>query len=346
MNSKLFEIPGYGYVDIDLDSNLTIAKEFDLISAYRDLFNLRLFELKCAKLKETSSIGGPVHLAVGQEAVALGVSASLNSNDFVFSAHRSHTHLLSMSKNYFELFAEILGRESSLSGGYGGSMHLTDQNSGFYGSVPIVAGTVPIAVGAAFAAKYNDTDSIAVSYFGDGALEEGVIQESLNLASKLKLPILFVCENNYMASHMHLSERQPSGDLTRFATANNIESIRLDGNNILTIFEEMKNIISEIRITKNPFFVEALTFRHLGHVDWREDIDVGVNRSMSELQSWKTIDPILRLRNLLKKMQFVSETDLVALEQELTNQMEQWAEMALRMPSPNASGILSKVYSD
>lgn len=341
--SNKFEVPSLGNFDMQLQ--LSTETKTELLNIYKDLLRIRIFEHFCADRKREGEIGGPVHLAVGQEAIATGLSKHLTKNDFVFSAHRSHAHLLALGGNMRWLFAELLGRSKGFSGGFGGSMHLVDIENGFHGSVPIVSGTVPIAVGAAHAVKYKNSDSIAVSYFGDGALEEGVVQEALNLASLMELPILFICENNLMASHMHLSQRQKNEDLTRFASANSIPAIRIDGNNVLEISRKMDEVVKRMRIDRKPFFVEAITYRQLGHVDWREDIDVGVNRSLTELAKWKEFDPILRLRSSLISNNIFTISELEKLEIEISHEVGTAWKEALQDELPTSEEILLNVFA-
>ena len=206
-----------------------------LLFFLKSLKTIRFAEVLIADKRQAGLIGGPVHLGVGQEAIPVGVSNYLTSSDRVFGAHRSHSHILALGSSIHKLFAEILGKDTGFSRGMGGSMHLWDKPNGFYGSVPIVSGTVSIAVGAALAAKLQKTSDIAVAYFGDGAIEEGVVHESLNLAKILNLPILFVVENNLFASHMHISLRQPTTSVSRFAEANSIPFSIVDGNDVCSI---------------------------------------------------------------------------------------------------------------
>ena len=336
-----FNIPYFGELDFDIEiKNTSLAELLDL---YNSLLGVRLFEKLCAEKKRDGFIGGPIHLAIGQEAIPVGLSTNLLKKDFVFSAHRSHAHLLALGSDPAGLFSEILGRASGQSGGFGGSMHLVDIENGFYGSVPIVAGTVPLALGAAFASKYQQIDSIAVAYFGDGAVEEGVVHETLNLASILELPILFVCENNLMASHMHISQRQKEKDLTRFATANGINSLRLDGNNVVSIAQMSRNIINKMRFDKNPFFIEAITYRQLGHVDWREDIDVGVQRSINDILMWKSFDPIIRLKSTILKSFPKAGIAIEEIEKlSITATNEAW-NVAIKQEYPKEQEVLRNV---
>ena len=338
-NSLILNLEKSG-VEVEIDKH---AKD-EILEFFKNLILIREFEKICAEKKREGEIGGPVHLAIGQEAIPVGISTNLRFTDYVFSAHRSHAHLLALKADPFELFAELLGKKSGSSGGFGGSMHLVDQKVGFYGSVPIVAGTVPLALGAAFSAKYKNTDDIAVAYFGDGAIEEGVIHESLNIASMMELPILFVCENNLMASHMHISQRQKNYRVARFAEPNGIPSMTIDGNNVLEIESASREIINKIRKERKPFFIEAITFRHLGHVDWREDIDVGVSRSLEDLQRWKAFDPIIRLRKSMLKTEMFKENQLVKIEEEIKSRLQLDWSKAESDQYPDSSEIEKNVF--
>jgi TPP-dependent pyruvate/acetoin dehydrogenase alpha subunit len=246
---------------------------------------IRKTEQHLALCRKNGLIGGPVHLGVGQEAIAVGISRNLKKTDRVFGAHRSHAHLLALNPDFYRLFAEVLGKRTGFSKGMGGSMHLFDGPNGFFGSVPIVAGTVPLAVGAAMAAKMQKTDDIGVVYLGDGAVEEGVVHESFNLARVQKAPVLFVIENNLFASHMHISLRQPSNKISRFALANDIHYRCVDGNDVLAVADASKDLIADMRLGNGPALIELVTYRWYGHVDWRDDVDVGVERSLDDIAS-------------------------------------------------------------
>ena len=307
---------------------------------------IRKTEQQLAFARKNVLIGGPVHLSVGQEAIAVGVSQNLKKTDRVFGSHRSHSHLLALNPDFYKLFAEVLCKETGFSKGMGGSMHLFDQSNGFYGSTPIVAGTSSLAVGAALAAKMQNLRDIAVSYIGDGAIEEGVVHECFNLAKILNLPILFVIENNLFASHMHISLRQPSETTSRFAEANNIPSKLIDGNNVVAVFENSKQLIDNIRNGKGPAVLELVTYRWYGHVDWREDIDVGVARSMEDIKNWKARDPIHRLSQSMIHSKIWTKEE----ENELSNKLDTEIQIAwdkdMNDPYPSKDSILKFVYSN
>ena len=330
---------------LDEELNLGTRTGADLLAQLFRMYEIRTVEKKIAEMRQAGFIGGPVHLAAGQEAIAVGISKFLKKTDRIFSAHRSHAHLLALGSDPYRLFAEILGKSTGLSKGMGGSMHLWDKPNGFYGSVPIVAGTVPLAVGAGLAAKMQNLDDIGVAYFGDGAAEEGIVHESLNLASQLKLPVLFICENNLFSSHMHISQRQPKKSIARFAKANDIAYEVVDGNNIISVENASKSLISKARNGAGPAFIEAITYRHFGHVDWRDDIDVGVNRSSEDLAVWRSRDPITRLELAILASGFASRAELDLRYSEFNYKIQEDWKRASADPYPLARQLLDTVYS-
>jgi TPP-dependent pyruvate/acetoin dehydrogenase alpha subunit len=331
---------------IDLDSSLNIEKreKSDLLIQFRKIYIARIVEIKIAQMREVGLIGGPVHLGAGQEAIAVGISKFLSKSDLVFSGHRSHAHLLALGADPRKLFAEILGKSTGFTKGMGGSMHLWDAPNGFYGSVPIVAGTVSLAVGAALASRLQNKNNIAVAYFGDGAVEEGVLHESLNLARQLEVPILFVCENNLFSSHMHVSQRQPNDSMARFAFANEVRFEVVDGNNLIAVEDAAEKLINLARSDNLPGFIEAFTYRHYGHVDWREDVDVGVNRSAEDLLIWKKRDPLNRLESALLDFNILTQKDISSIKAETDLHIQSCWDQAIADPEPELNTILLDVY--
>jgi TPP-dependent pyruvate/acetoin dehydrogenase alpha subunit len=316
-----------------------------LLDSLRTMILIRAVERKLAAAKRDGLIGGPVHLGVGQEAIPVGISRNLRKTDRVFGAHRSHSHLLALGSDVRKLFAEILGKETGHSKGMGGSMHLWDQSVGFFGSVPIVAGTVPLAVGAAMSARLTNSGDVAIAYLGDGACEEGIVQESLNLASIQKDPVVFVVENNLFASHMHISLRQPNDSTARFAYANSIPFHVVDGNDVTSVYSASSQLIEAARHGQGPGFIEAITYRWYGHVDWREDVDVGVNRSQSDIEQWRAKDPIRRLKDALMINASLTEEDYLEFLNCADSLIDNaWLD-AIADPLPHPSSTLNYVYS-
>ena len=250
-----------------------------------------------------------------------------------------------MGSSVHKLFAEVLGRDTGHSRGMGGSMHLWDKPNGFYGSVPIVAGTVPLAAGASLAARLQGSNSVGVAYLGDGAIEEGVVHETLNLASTMKLPVLFVLENNLFSSHMHISLRQPLDSTARFAESNAIPAEVVDGNDVTAVADAAATLVENARRGGGPGFIEAVTFRWHGHVDWREDIDVGVSRSQEVLADWRGRDPLRRLEAGMMSAGYWSESDGDRLRSDLQREINEAWDQAIADPTPHPDVLLDRVYA-
>jgi len=324
--------------------DITGEEREKLARQLRDMLLIRAVEERIGDMVTAGKIACPCHLAIGQEAVAVGVSAHLRKSDRIFGTHRSHSHYLALGGDVYALLAEVLGKADGCSRGMGGSMHLHDEENGFMGSVPIVAGTVPLAVGAAFAAKMDGRGDIGVAYFGDGAAEEGALHESLNLASNFKLPVLFVCENNLFSSHLHISLRQPENSIARFAAAHAVPYDIVDGNDVVAVARAAGRLISAARRGGGPGFLEAVTYRWRGHVGPREDVDVGVNRG-GDLALWKKRDPVRRLAEALQAAGHLPLEGYDRIERDVRHLVGEAWQRAERAPFPPASALLDLVYA-
>ena len=315
-----------------------------LLDAVQMMLLIRAAEEKIGDMVAARVVRCPCHLAIGQEAAAVGVARHLRASDRVFGAHRSHAHFLALGGSVRGLFAEIQGRATGVSGGMGGSMHLIDRAKGLYGTVPIVAATIPIAVGAALAAKMDGRGDIGVSFFGDGATEEGAFHESMNLAAALNLPALFVCENNMFSSHLHIGLRQPANSVARYAEAHQIGWSRVDGNDVGAVSRAAGAAVEQMRRAGGPYFLELVTYRWRGHVGPREDEDVGVQRK-DDLTLWKRRDPVGRTAAALIKASMTDEDEVASLRRRAYQEVEQaWTESS-RDPYPEPSALLQHVYA-
>jgi len=309
----------------------------------------KLIEIRCAEEKIGDEFGKsvikcPCHLVIGQEAPAVAVAAHIHKGDRVFGAHRSHAHFLALGGTLHRLLAEVLGKDTGCSRGMGGSMHLLDRAHNFFGSVPIVGATVPIATGAALAAKMDGTGGVAVSYLGDGATEEGVFHESLNFASVFKLPVIYVVENNLFSSHLHISLRQPFDSICRYAVAHGVTWQRVDGNDTVAMAQAAGTAIAAARAGQGPQLIEAVTYRWRGHVGHREDNDVGVQRKEGHAE-WKKRDPIARLATAMISAGQLTENQFQDIWTEFRAAVgSAWAQ-ASADPYPPASALLDRVYS-
>lgn len=336
---KIYD-PHFLHEPIDISR---VDDKSELIEMLKSMLVIRYSEEKISENVADGTIKCPAHLGVGQEAIAVGVASALNSKDRVFGTHRGHPPYLAMGGSVYELFAEVLGKVDGCSKGMGGSQHLYFDKNGHYFSVPIVSGTVPIAVGAALAAKMDGDQAVSVCFFGDGALEEGTVQESLNLAKIQNLPVIFVCENNMFASHMHILQRQPDKSVARYADAHQINKAIVDGNDVVALAVLAKNAIVSARETGAPFFIEAITYRWKGHVGHREDMDVGVKRN-KDLVLWKSRDPIGRLEVSLLKNNLISDEELNKIHTDLKVIIEEEWNRALEAPFPELQALEQLVY--
>lgn len=306
---------------------------------------IRRVEEVIADMAESGEVKCPVHLCIGQEAVAVGVSQALTPNDRLYGSHRSHSQYLAMGGSVEGLLAEVLGKETGCSGGMGGSMHLVAEEHGFGGCVPIVAGTIPIAVGAALAFKQRKTEDVAVAFFGDGACEEGVVHEAMNMSASMQLPMIFVVENNFFASHLDIHLRQAGNRTARFAESHGIESRVIDGNDCLAVAEAAKDIAQRARAGQGPGFIEAVTYRWRGHVGPDENIDVGLRRSEKEIRAWKKRDPISRLEQALIADRDLSESFFAIQKDEINREIEVALEAARAASYPEENALLDYVYA-
>ncbi len=320
-----------------------------LLNDLKMMLKIRLVEYKISDMIESGKIICPCHLSIGQEAVAVGIAKNLRNTDRAFGNHRSHAHYLAMGGCEKKLFAEVLGKVTGCSKGMGGSMHIYSEEHGFKGSVPIVAGTIPIAVGAGLAAlmeNKKENYDIGVCFFGDGACEEGVLHESLNFASCFNIPVIFVCENNLFSSHMHISQRQPDYFVSRFAKAHNINTKTVDGNNIVDTNNAMKYLTENARMNRKPGFLEAITYRWKGHVGPSDNIDVGLKRS-EEINIWKkNRNPIKKFKEALKAKNYLTDSSYEDMYNDLKIKIDKSWKIAESDSCPDNKQLEDCVYAN
>ena len=293
-----------------------------LIKILIGMMRIRECETVIAEMSSKGEVVCPIHLYVGQEAIAAGVCAALETEDYVVSTHRSHGHFLAKGGSVQALFAEVLGRRTGASFGYGGSMHLTAPEVGFLGSSAIVAGSIPIAVGAALAARQRRQPRVSVAFFGDGATDEGVFYESVNLAVLYRLPVLFVCENNGFSTHMPDFLRQGNPDVAARLRGFGLPTARLDGNDPLVIFEAATDRVDKARNGAGPALLDCLTYRWLAHVGPTVDEDVGY-RLKADIELWRSRCPIASLRRTLEAQADPGGFDYAAIEDTVKQEVQE-----------------------
>ena len=286
----------------------------------------------------------PMHLCIGQEAIAAGVGAALKISDKIFSNHRAHGHYLAKGGNLHSLIAELYGRSSGCCGGRGGSMHMIDLDVGFMGATPIVGGTVPLAVGSAWASKLQRKPDVTVIYFGDGCFEEGVVHESLNFAALHQLPILFVCENNDFSVYTRRNERQPERPIHQVASAHGIKTAFGDGNHIELVFDLTTQAIGDLRSGNGPWFLEFSTYRWREHCGPEFD-DHLQYRTPEEIEHGKVACPIDRFEKNSLQSGWLTISDIEEMEKNIETEINESFASALADRKPTLDDARAYVYA-
>jgi len=309
------------------------------LNLLRSMIRIRMVEEEIAKRYPQQQMRCPVHISIGQEAAAVGVCAALEHTDWVFSGHRNHAHYLAKGGNLKAMLAEIYGKATGCCGGKGGSMHLTDQAAGFIGSTPIVGSTVPIAVGAALTAQREGKGRAVVVFLGDGAIEAGVVHESLNFAALKKLPILFACENNLYSVYSPLEVRQPpQRTIADLAAGHGVKTVQADGNDVLEVCEKASAAVQDLRQGAGPVFMELSTYRWLEHCGPSYDNDIGY-RTENEFNEWRRRDPIAIIAQETSTV--LEPTEIEAIREEI----EAAFSAAISDPFPDAASAGLHVYA-
>jgi TPP-dependent pyruvate/acetoin dehydrogenase alpha subunit len=319
-----------------------------LTDLYRNMLRIRLVEESLVEPILKGEIRCPVHLYSGEEAVAAGICANLEKTDNIFGNHRSHGHYLAKGGDMGKMIAEIYGKETGCSRGRGGSMHLIDPENGVLGIVPIVAGTISLALGSALASKIRKDKNVTVSFFGDGATGEGVLYESFNFAALKKLPLIFACENNLYSTHLPIREIRVNENISESAVPFGIKSIRVDGNNVLEVYEASRLAIQQCREGEGPVFIEFLTYRIRGHVGPDDNIQGSHTdiRPKDEIEKWLKKDPINFLKEYLITENFCSEREISNIHDEVSKEVEKATDFALISNYPESSELLKYVYKE
>jgi pyruvate dehydrogenase E1 component alpha subunit len=310
---------------------------------YRHMMAIRLFEERVNDLYTRALMPGLAHLYLGEEAVAVGVCEALRPDDYITSTHRGHGHCLAKGASPDRMFAELLGKEAGYCKGKGGSMHIADPATGNLGANAIVAGSVGIATGAAFAAKRLGNGRVAVCFFGEGALGQGSLYEVMNLAQLFKLPVIYVCENNLYTEYTHFTETT-AGDILTRATAFGLFAAQVDGQDVRAVNEVATQLVERARNSGGPAFLLADTYRYTGH--HVGDINREYYRSKQEEQTWKTErDPIKNLAAWLLEQKVADREQLAQIEAELAAAMDKAVEFAVASPYPDANEVDQDVYA-
>ena len=309
---------------------------------YKKLYLIRKTETEICKYYPEDEMKTPMHMSMGGEAISVGVCQALRKQDQVFGTYRSHALYLSKSMETDKFFAEMYGRETGSAKGKAGSMHLSFLEKGFMGASAIVASNIPVAVGAAFANKFKKNNLITVVFFGDGAVDEGNFWESLNVACLMKLPILFVCEDNGLAMHTHKLERQGYNSLTKVISKFNCHVLKSETTDAEEIFKLSKKIINLVKKDKKPAFLHFKYYRYLEHVGIYEDFNGGY-RFKKDFEKWYKKDPINLQRKKLLKLG-IKEKDILDIEYKINNQVEKSIEKAKKSPLTDKKEVFANIF--
>ncbi len=311
---------------------------------HRRMVRIRGFEEAAGRLFEANKIPGFVHLYVGQEAVAAGVCVALRDDDQISSTHRGHGHLVAKGGDLAKMMAELMGKATGYCQGKGGSMHICDLELNMLGANGIVGGGVPIAVGAGFANQYRDNDTVSVVFFGDGTTNIGAFHEAANMAAALKLPVLFVCENNEYAEYTARSRTMAIDDVAERAPAYGMPSQIVDGMNAVDVFEATHQALVTIRAGGGPFFLECKTYRYYNHHGIQT---LGMKyRSDDEVAEWRERDAIVAHEQMMLAGDFASEADLETVRAAVRAEVDAAIAFAEASPLPDPAALLDNVYTN
>lgn len=315
-----------------------------LLAMYTTMLRIRLFEEKIVELYPAQEMKCPVHLCIGQEAIAAGVCQNLKRDDYMISNHRGHGHSLAKGASMKPLMAELYGRTTGCSKGKGGSMHLIDTAEGVLGTSAIVGGGIPMAVGTALSSRIKGDHKVSVVFFGDGAYDEGVFYESFNFAALKKLPVVFVCENNFFATNSPQSSRHSSCEIARSAATFGAPGVCIDGNNVVDVYKAAAEAVTLARSGGGPSLIEAKTYRWKGHVGPEVDFEKSP-RTEEELIYWMKRCPLKNFEKALREGGFFTDQELDSIPQTIFTELEEAVKFALSSPYPEASALYEDLYN-
>jgi len=316
-----------------------------LVAWYRAMLRIRRIEEEIERRYHQDQMKTPIHLVIGQEAAAVGCCAALRETDLVYTSHRTHGAYLAKGGDLGRMLCEMHCRVNGCVGSRGGSMHLIDKSVGMAGTSAIVGGAVPIATGAALAAKMKQDDRVVVVFLGDATTEEGVTSESLNFAALRKLPVIFFCENNFYSVQSPLATRQPARDIRAWAEAHGMPAVSVDGVNILAVYNAVRDAVARARAGDGPTFVEVPVYRFRAHGGAGDDSKTGY-RTEAERIVWEAVDPLQLFGAYLTRSAKLDRPAIQNMEHEIAVEIADAFELALASPNPTEEDLYRHVYAD
>jgi pyruvate dehydrogenase E1 component alpha subunit len=320
-------------------------REF-LLLLYRSMLRIRIIEEEIEKRYHEDQMKTPIHLVIGQEATSVGCCAALRDADLLYSSHRTHGNYLAKGGDLKAMLAEMFCRANGCAGSRGGSMHLIDKKVGMAGTSAIVGGAIPVATGAALAAKMRKIDSVSVVFLGEAAAEEGVTSESLNFASLRQLPVIYFCENNFYSVQSPLATRQhPGRVLWKWAETYGMRGVAVDGTNVLAVYESVKEAVQRARAGEGPTFIEAQLYRFRAHGGAGDDSKTGY-RDIAEREAWEQFCPIDTYHRFLESASLIDANARKQMEREILDETVAAFEHAMNSPNPVEGDLYRDVYAN
>lgn len=314
-----------------------------MLEFYRTMTTIRMFEERIVDLYARGEVPGLAHLYIGEEAVATGVCAALERNDYITSTHRGHGHVIAKGAELGPMMAELFGKQTGYCKGKGGSMHIADIDIGILGANGIAGGGLPIAVGAAWSSKWRQSKQVAVCFFGDGSSNNGTFHESLNLASVHNLPVVFVCENNEFGISVCQAKHQAIRDVASRAAAYDMPGVIVDGNDIQEVYSAATKAIRRARTGEGPTLIECKTYRWRGHHEG--DPNQGTRyRSKEEIEEWKKKCPIAKIEHQILKNNMASKDALKQVDKEIEELINQSVNFAKESDFPSVNEMYEDIY--
>ncbi|MFN2107621.1 MAG: pyruvate dehydrogenase (acetyl-transferring) E1 component subunit alpha [Candidatus Promineifilaceae bacterium] len=311
-----------------------------LLGWYREMVLIRRFEQRSAELYQLGKIGGFLHLYIGQEAVAVGSMAAMQDGDHAITAYRDHAHAIVAGLDTGAIMAELLGKETGVSKGRGGSMHLADVDRNYWGGYAVVGGHLPLATGIALAEQYKGTDNAVLAYLGDGSSNIGYFHESLNLAGVWQLPVVFIVENNQYGMGTAVNRSTSAVSMLDRAPAYGMEGVQVDGMNVIEVYEASLKALKSIRDGEGPQFLEMLTYRFEGHSMG----DPLRYRTKDEVEKWREDDPIGILERYMKQEFDITDSELDTIDDEVEKEVEEAVRFAEESPLPALDSLFDNIY--
>jgi acetoin:2,6-dichlorophenolindophenol oxidoreductase subunit alpha len=326
---------------VTMNSDLAGLQPEVLQDALYKMYLIRFFEEKAEELYALGKIHGTMHLSIGQEASAVGACLALQSDDYILSTHRGHGHSIAKGADLFLMMAEFFGKESGYCRGRGGSMHIADVEGGNLGANGVVGGGLPVSIGVGLSIKMQRNERVCLTFFGDGAANEGAFHEAINMSSIYQLPVVYVCENNQYAMSMPAKKAFAIEKISQRAAGYGVPGVTVDGNDLFAVYEAVREAVDRARAGSGPSLVENFTYRWRGH----SKSDRQLYRTREEVKEWQARDPIPRVRERLMAAGLFSQEDLDQVEQEAHQKIEDSVAFAEAAPDPNPDQLLDGVYA-